>query len=160
MSKLSEQVASLEAELAELKKQVAAEKEWPQAGDKYWLVSAMDAVHCNIWDSQVIDKGYQRIGNFYRTEAEACSEAESRRVIQELRQCEGARKFKINENNYSLDVDMTTQKVDVGCRKILTNGFGQVYFTAHKQAQAAALKVGHGRIVAAENWLACGEVMK
>ena len=71
-----------EARFADVSKKV---KRWkPKDGDVYYGVVADGTIKYIIWDNDIVDNGYYKLGNCFETEEEAQKEIDRRIAEQEL----------------------------------------------------------------------------
>lgn len=133
------------------------EADLPKEGDEYWYVAGNGRALPMLWCDDSDDERCLSLGNCFRTKEEAEKELEARKVIAELRQCKGARKFVSGKYNFSVSVRLNNMAVAVEYWEQAAGGFGQAYFETREQAEAAIQTVGVERILAAAKWLAMGE---
>lgn len=133
-------------------------KVFPQVGDYYWFIpSYSEEVDSSKYYGAESDHYLQSIGNFFQYKEQAIAEYEARKVIAELKNCNGVKKFEEGECNYCVNVNMNCLDIYVECWNSNINGFGYVYFETKEYAIAAINQVGDERILKAAKWLACGE---
>lgn len=150
-TKIKEIETQLE-ELKELLKEEESKKNWPEVGDVYWYISAATGVSYNTFDDDDLDKLNKEIGNFFRTEEEAVSEMETRKVFQELREQRGrVNEFVAGSNNCSITVmENNTVSPDywVSRKQYCMLGI----YDSEESVRQAIQVVGEERIIKAVNW--------
>jgi len=150
-SKIKELETKLE-ELKELLKEEESKKNWPQIGGKYWYISAATGVSHNPFEDDDVDKLNKEIGNFFRTEEEAVSEMETRKVFQELREQQGrVNEFVAESNNCSIAVmENNTVSPDYWISRKQCCMLG--IYDSEESVRQAIQVVGEERIIKAVNW--------
>ena len=154
-NKIKELETKLE-ELKELLKEEENNKNWPEIGDRYWYISAASGVSNNIFDDDDLDKLNKEIGNFFRTEEEAVSEMETRKVFQELREQPG----RVNEFTYCYGkenwiirvIANTLDVLDVILVQSLEQCCMLGIYDSEESVRQAIQVVGEERIIKAVNW--------
>lgn len=155
MTKLDELKAAYDELGAKIKEMEEAPKEWPQKGDKYFCLGPDGSVQTYYFNAP-LDQGCLAIGNVFRIREEAEAELDARKVIAELRQCEGARAFTNARQNWSIIASST--RLVIRDWEMDFMGWGNAYFDSKETCKAAIIKIGQARIIAAARWLACREV--
>lgn len=158
--KLNEIEKVFKAELAAIREEMKAEKLWPQVGDEYWLLGDTGTLWRNAWCGDVSDFARQSIGNIFRTKAEAQAELAARKVIAELRACDGWTAFEVDGRNWGIAVPFKRGCVFVQWSDVIEGCWQSIYFKDEESAKAAIEKVGEQRILKASRWLAMREAPK
>jgi len=140
----------------EIEKLKAEPKVWPQVGDRYWYITSDGEVKFAFNNSDW-DKLLFAIGNCFRTREEAEAELDARKVVAELRRCEGAVPYSKNGCVSTIYANLSN-----GIVQVATDTFGDsalhCFFEYREHASAAIAKVGKERIISAARWLAMREV--
>lgn len=156
--KLEQRMAAVEAELAAIKAEILKKDEWPKVGDKFFYINLKATVESFIYRDDFIDKGLKLLNNLFHTEQEAEAELKARKVIAELRQCNGYRPFILHSNNYCLDVSLETPIcINITHGIIKDSGWQSIYFKSTDTAETAIEKIGRDRIIKTARWLAMRE---
>jgi hypothetical protein len=82
---IAEQIAELEAKLADLRKQQSAEEEWPKLGEHVWFLGGCGHIYQATWANNSLDNEALSIGNVFRTREEAEAELDRRKTLAILR---------------------------------------------------------------------------
>ena len=105
-TELQEKIVRLEAELAEVKEQVAALPErvggmfMPEFGEEYRYISSESTVHVTKWGGDSIDRERYAIGNCFPTEQSAKDTVRVLKLIQKARE---------SQNGFVPDWENSTQ---------------------------------------------------
>jgi hypothetical protein len=157
-------IKALEAKYKELGaeiealKESAKVKEWPQINDMYFTILNDGEIFCShAYNVATINNGSKLIGNIFRTKEDAEKELETRKTIAELRAQPGRKKFYLGAANYCVANTFGHNSVYVESLLDCNYGFASTYFESKQAVQAAIIKVGEARILAAAKWLAMGE---
>lgn len=143
---LRKQVQAAEAEAA---------KKWPQHYDVYWYVTATGYILREpFYTDDAVDQQNLLNGNCFRTKEEALQEQEARKVMQELRNCEGRQPFKLNSSNYCIYLDYISNSLKYYNDGNLRTTNSCPRFDTAASCEAAIAKVGEERVIAAIEWLA------
>lgn len=158
LKELEEKYIALGEEIAKLKIKETS-KEFPQNGNYFWFVSnwSTNTVDYYGFDNDATDQHLQSIGNFFQYEEQALAEYETLKVIQELKNCEGSRKFVVNDENYCLEYVSETEYIIVDYWYTTIKGVFDIYFDTEDAARSALDKVGRQRIINAIKWRAQGD---
>lgn len=163
MTTLNELKAQLTAIQEAITKLETVEKEselpWgfkPVFEAKYYFVTQEGIIDSAEYGNGTFWEGCYETGNCFKTREQAKKELETRKVIAELRLCEGVKKF-VPNNNFCIEVDLEDFCIDFDYVYSHLQGFAQVYFESEQSVQNAIDKVGKDRILAAAKWLARGE---
>lgn len=145
-------IEEAEAGIAACKKE-EADKVWPKHGEAMYYIAAdgyvsMLSYHDGylFWLSQ---------GSLFRTKEEAIKERECRAVVQELKMCEGVKRFVFNAANYAFTFGYDA--LEPRTSELVSCGWEDIYFTTPEQRDSAIKKVGADRIIAAMKWSAEGK---
>lgn len=148
---------ALKVQIDGLRKQVQAEaaKKWPQHSGVYWYVTATGYILREpFYTDDAVDQQNLLNGNCFRTYEEALQEQEARKVMQELRNCEGRQPFKLNSSNYYIYFDYISNRLKYYNDSIMLLANNCLYFDTAASCGAAVDKVGKSRVIAAIKWLA------
>ena len=140
---LQEELKALKERIAELEELVKEEQEFPQDGDKYWLIEETLGVSRYAWAGDDFDNKLLSVGNVFRTKQQAEFAIEKLKVEAELRKY--SKPFEPMENNFYIVFDASDVSVDVwyvSYSKIQ----GAIYFESKKKAIEAIETVGEERI--------------
>lgn len=152
LTALEEKYAALGEEIAKLK---AAPKEWPQEGDKVWLLCT-SGEHYEDTYFRLSCRNYLDQGSLFRMYARY-AERDARAVVAELRRQPGRKKFIAANNNYCLCVDLSDGEVFPDNLCGIDGGWHSIYFESEQATINAIKAVGQERIVKAARWWAMGE---
>lgn len=157
LEELEEKYIALGEEIAKLKNKETP-KEFPQIGDTYWFIPTCEnLIDYHYFDNDEIDYKRQSIGNFFQYKEQAIAEYETLKVIQELKNCEGSRKFVVNDTNYCLEYRTKTGCIVINYWNTTIKGVFDIYFDTEDAARSALEKVGRQRIINAIKWRAQGD---
>lgn len=150
MSKLQE----LKQQLDKIQKEIQnlESRDWPKPYDEYYLVSSNGAVLSYTWEGAPDDEDFKSQGHIFKTKSEAVSEHLSRKIVQELWQCEGARKYVIGKPNWSITLDSWEVCYDLGGASYFS-----VYFDSQDQVANAIKTVGADRLNKVLDWREFGK---
>lgn len=116
-------------------------------------------MHIWGWVDDSGDNSMYDLGNCFETIEQAEKELETRKVIAELRRCEGVKKFEFGTGNFGVCVEIEDDiyTVETECRVSGLGLFAEVYFKSQDDAWNAINKVGVDKIIAAAKWMSRGE---
>jgi hypothetical protein len=158
LDELKEQLAALQKEIDHLEAQ--KELPWsyvPDNGDLYYRIYC-DEIEEGVWLNGAFDNGCVKIGNCFETLEQAEKELETRKVVAELRRCEGVKRFETGGSNFGIYIYwFGLGSVNISCWTDRTGAFAEVYFESEEYVQSAIQKVGSDRIVSAAKWMSMGE---
>ena len=100
---LKERISESEEMLAKLEGQIKKEQEFPRNGDTYWIVDDSGDLYDTVYVSNKSDVYRKKVGNIYKTEAEAELALEKTKVEAEWRKF--SRPFVWGEENWFLSMD-------------------------------------------------------
>lgn len=127
---------SLKDEYEEDKAECELEK-----GDFYWSISESGSLTGTAWTGIKYDESCYRIGNVFKTMAEAEFEVEKRKVLHELRMM--GKPFV--RGKFNLVIYMEDENIIIS-RAILNTLYGNYYFRTKDEAENAIKKIGEDRI--------------
>lgn len=158
LTELEKKHAELGAEIERLKAQQKAV--YLNIGDIFHSISSNGTIVDVIFDG--CDDDYMTFaqGNAFRTEEEAISEWNARRVVVDLRNQPGYKKFTPDEESFCLYVYLDTKNVSVTSACCVDWGWQSIYFESKQAAEAAVNVVGKERISKAAKWFAMREIWK
>ena len=88
IEQMEQNIAQLLAKAEEMKTLVEkaknTKKEWPQIGDKYWVVDCTAGVVFHYWQDDTYDKNAMKFGNIYKTKEDAENYVQKRLIQVEL----------------------------------------------------------------------------
>lgn len=154
---MERQVAEAKSKLAELEKQLEEAKEsesknfkrWmPSLNEGYYILTSNGDCHDSVYDGDDLDKARISIGNYFRTEQEATDYLDALKVFEELRGCEGRKKFQPTEDNWAIGwvYNVNDMKIDPQLFSYSNSGIGHVYFETEEFTLAAINTIGEERI--------------
>lgn len=142
---IQERIEALETEFNEkiktLKAEVQREDEFPQDGDKYWLIEETLGVSRYAWAGDDFDNKLLSVGNVFRTKQQAEFAIEKLKVEAELRKF--SRPFLWGTENTAILFDGYDFKFDTRLGYVFQ---GVIYFESRAKAQQAIQAVGEERI--------------
>lgn len=159
LDELKEQLAAIQKEIDCLEaSKVLPWSYVPDKGDRYCRIYC-DEVEEEVRINDELDNGCIKAGNCFETFEQAEKELETRKVIAELRRCEGVKKFETGEDNFGVCVVIEggIYTVETCCCIGVLGAFAEVYFESEEAAEKAIRTVGSDRIIAAAKWMARGE---
>lgn len=155
------ELSKLESQYAEIGEKIRKLKESPfrpTLNDEYYVINSNGLIERRKFYDTNFDHAVYSIGNVFRTREEAESQVKSMKVLAELRQCEGHKKFVIGESNVSIYIDFR----DGICKNITyqntAGGWHSIYFSNAKLMDAAISKITKERILKAARWFSMREV--
>ena len=144
---IQERIEALETEFAEkikaLKAEVQREDEFPQDGDKYWLIEETLGVSRYAWAGDDFDNKLLSVGNVFRTKQQAEFAIEKLKVEAELRKF--SRPFEYGENNFFIQTNPSHNNIVIDADDY-SQIQGVIYFESQEKAQQAIQSVGEERV--------------
>ncbi|AXY81144.1 hypothetical protein AVP_28 [Aerococcus phage vB_AviM_AVP] len=137
-----DEIKELKKRIAELEEQVEQEKEFPQDGDKYWLIEETLGVSRYAWAGDDFDNKLLSVGNVFRTKEQAEFAVEKLKVEAELRKY--SRPFKNGWDNYNI-ILTDNESVNTAYWSGVQSQ-GSIHFESRDKAQQAIESVGEDRI--------------
>lgn len=153
-----EQLSALKEKYNELGKEIQKLKEKEKVdsflteGDVYYYVSSIGEVDYTWYRNDHIDEKLQAIGNFYQFKEQAEAEIEYLKVVQELKNCKGSKKFIAGEENYYHMLSILHNRLDVNYGMFFPLAPMLTYFESYADCNDAIGKVGKERIIKAIKW--------
>ena len=141
---LQEELRVLKERISELEELVKEEQEFPQDGDKYWLIEETLGVSRYAWAGDDFDNKLLSVGNVFRTKQQAEFAIEKLKVEAELRKF--SRKFKHGGDNYTFNFNHDEGKIVHVYASESYEELGSLYFESRDKAQQAIDEVGEERI--------------
>lgn len=139
---LKERISESEELLTKLEEQIKKEQEFPKDGDDYWLIDDMGGLSESIYVGHHSDEYRKKIGNIYKTEAEAKFALEKTKVEGEWRKF--SRPFVWGEENWFItiedDKDILIEYDNYAIYQ------GTVYFESKGKVKEVIKEVGEERI--------------
>lgn len=139
---LKERISESEELLSKLEEQIKKEQEFPKDGDTYWMVDDSGDLFDTVYVSYQSDEYRKKIGNIYKTEAEARFALEKTKVEGELRKL--SRPFILGEENWYLDM-VRSKDITIAYDHYNIHQ-GTVYFESKDKVKDVIESVGEERI--------------